>query len=114
MRLLIPFAFLTACAAEENPEYPPELPLPEEYRACQVDQDCTIVELGLCDHCNGGVSTAVSVDKQADAFEKYHEYEPRGQNWACTEMACAPLEATCNDTLCETREQASVQSGTNR
>lgn len=95
---------LVACG-NDNPNYPPELPLPDEYRTCQVDADCTIVELGVCDHCNGGMAAAVSVDKEADALETYGETPPKGDDWGCTLMDCAQFAAECIDDLCEAIEQ---------
>lgn len=56
---------------------------------CQRDSDCTIVEMGCCDTCNGGWSMSVRSD-QVDAAR---------QRWAsecgqvsCTLLGCAPAD----------------------
>jgi len=97
------FCLLPACNTEEatpiEDNYPPPDPLEDEYRSCDVDNDCVIVSLGLCDHCNGGISVAVNEDAEQTVFDLYAEAEP-DEEWGCTLMACSPLEAICDAGLC--------------
>ena len=94
---------LPACSSEEpapvESNYPPPETLDDAYRTCAVDEDCVIVQLGLCDHCNGGVSVAVNLDSEETVFDLYAEVEPE-EDWGCTLMACADLEAVCEQGLC--------------
>jgi hypothetical protein len=41
-------------------EVAPRLKVPESWVDCDTEDDCTIVEAGCCNHCNGGVITAVN------------------------------------------------------
>jgi len=94
---------LPACSTDEpaavEDNYPPPDPLGDEYRTCAVDADCVIVQLGLCDHCNGGVAVAVNEDSEQTVFDAYAEAEPT-EEWGCTLMACDDLEAVCDQGLC--------------
>lgn len=81
-----------------NPNYPPELPLDAELTDCEVDEDCTIVELGCCSDCNGGLAVAVRNDARDQVETDFSQACGRGV--ACTLIACAPLEATCEANVC--------------
>lgn len=71
---------------------------PPEWSACTANDDCTAIELGCCDHCNGG--KLMSVHKQyADAASAKHKQSPC-INVACTEMACAAPVTFCDDATC--------------
>ncbi len=94
--LALPLAFV-ACKSE--PWVPPDQSdLATTFTDCSGGQSCVIVELGCCDHCNGGRAVAV-VAGQEDAVLAEHG-ESCGNNVACTEMGCAPLTATCEDNVC--------------
>ncbi len=111
MRLmtLAAVTLLVACnGAEPDDNYPPELPLADEYLTCEVDEDCVIVELGLCDQCNGGLAVAVNESSESEVFDEYSESEPANGEWACTEVACAPLEPVCDDDGLCSYEQATM------
>ena len=83
--------------------YPPPDPLPAELPACDADADCVIVQLGCCDHCNGGEAVAVRVDRAAEVEETYSER--CGRSTGCTLMACAELEAVCEDGTCTSQQR---------
>ena len=79
-------------------EYPPPDPLPAEYTACEVPEDCVAVELGCCDACNGGLAVAVAVDQADAVVERYSER--CGAAATCTLMACPDWEMTCDAGVC--------------
>jgi hypothetical protein len=68
--------------------------------ACEVAEDCVAVELECCDQCNGGKAVAV----HKDHVDHVTADSPRGRgecaNIACTKMACAPWETTCDGGTC--------------
>lgn len=95
MLILLAAAGLIGCS---NPEYPPPDPLPDPYTRCAGSEDCVIVELGCCDACNGGTAVSVNAKSEAEVRDRYAE--SCGNNQACTLMACAPWEPTCDDRTC--------------
>ncbi len=97
LALLLPLALCLAC----NPEYPPPAELPAEYTACDAPDDCTVVELGCCDECNGGTARSVATEHAATVAERYAEGCAPGQG--CNEMGCAPWATTCEDNVCGLR-----------
>jgi hypothetical protein len=96
---------LAACGVFPNPNYPPELPLDPALTQCTIAGDCTVVELGCCDACNGGVAVAVRSDARGDVIDEYSE--ACGPTVACTLMGCPPLEAVCDAGTC-TLEQGTT------
>jgi hypothetical protein len=86
----------TACESE----YPPPAALDAAYTACEVDDDCLVLELGICDQCNGGEAVAVNGDSELDVADRYAQCVPDTGNWACTAMACTPPTATCDAGVC--------------
>jgi len=81
-----------------NPNYPPANPLSSDFRACEVDEDCVIVELGCCDECNGGTAVAVRSGQEQAALDEYGQTGCNGVD--CTLLACNPLAAECQSDLC--------------
>ncbi len=71
----------------------------DEWDVCEIDDDCTIVELGCCDYCNGG--RAVAANKGFEDFVKNTLGEECEEETMCTLMACAPLLTRCTDGNCE-------------
>jgi hypothetical protein len=68
-------------------------------QACQTSDDCVVVEIACCDHCNGG---------EAQAFNKARadEYRPKNcQNTACTRRGCGDAVAVCANNLCKVEIQ---------
>ncbi|MCB9691542.1 MAG: hypothetical protein H6736_06990 [Alphaproteobacteria bacterium] len=98
--LFVLFA-LTGCSTD-NPNYPPPADIPADLLACEQPSDCVIVELGCCDHCNGGFALSVRADKASEVTDTYSE--TCGANTACTEMACAELLPTCSNNVCGSEE----------
>jgi hypothetical protein len=81
-------------------DYPPALPLDLAFTECEVDDDCVALELGLCDHCNGGEVVAVSDATQGEILERHQECLPDTGQLGCTEMACEILQAACLEGVC--------------
>ena len=76
----------------------------EDWQACEADEDCTVVELGCCDHCNGGRTTATHKDFAEEIKEIMgDECE---EDHACTLIGCAPVLARCNGGRCEGYEDS--------
>ncbi|MFT6231960.1 MAG: hypothetical protein ACJAZO_002473 [Myxococcota bacterium] len=95
-------SMLTACGPTEIVEDRTPTPIPATFMTCDTAEECSVLELGCCDHCNGGRAVAVSERRSADVQATYVESCTSGQ--ACTEMGCAPLEATCDQGRCVTVE----------
>ena len=78
----------------------PHLKVPEAWVECRIGDDCVALEGGCCDHCNGGMITAVNKE-YADEIRPYIErYGCEGHD-GCTEMACdAPKD---HEIACMTR-----------
>jgi hypothetical protein len=71
----------------------------ESYDECIGDDDCTIVEVGCCDHCNGG--RAVAANKGLIDWVTENLGEDCEEENMCTLMACAPLLSRCTQGKCE-------------
>lgn len=68
-------------------------------QACQTTDDCVVVEVACCDHCNGG---------QAEAFNNAHadSHRPKNcENTACTRRGCGAATAACVNNLCKVEIQ---------
>lgn len=67
--------------------------------ACTVDTDCTIIEVGCCDHCNGGAMMSVANAHVDAARDRWQDHECT--NTACTERGCDWHEApVCDNGTC--------------
>ncbi len=75
-------------------EFPPPDPLPEKYIGCTTSEDCVVVQLGCCDHCNGGLAVAVR-EASKDAVEERYSERCRPRQ-ACTLIGCPPVRAACS------------------
>lgn len=104
MRSALFLAVLTACGPAEVVEPTPPAPVPVTFQTCEEAEDCVVLELGCCDHCNGGRAVAVNSEHASDVQATYAESCTPGQG--CTEMGCAPLEAACDEGRCITVEGA--------
>jgi hypothetical protein len=98
----------------EPPPPPPEPPVisadqafegltptpPAAWLTCAADTDCAVVEVGCCDHCNGGrvVSVATRLAKAART-----RYRPRRCPDPCTERGCLGAEPVCVEGRCAHR-----------
>ena len=73
-------------------------PDPAEWSACDNNNDCTNVEVGCCDHCNGGKLMGFN-KKFADVGKAKHKETPCTKV-ACTEKGCANALAWCDNGVC--------------
>lgn len=74
----------------------------EDWRSCETDADCAVIEIGCCDHCNGGSVMACRADYADDALRVFGAECP--EDYACTLMACAPFLPKCSGGLCAAEE----------
>ena len=79
----------------------PDAP-PAEFTACQGHKDCVAVEMGCCDHCNGGKLLAVNVEF-AGSLDPWKE--TGCEMIGCTKIGCGPVEAVCNSGVCAWQQQ---------
>lgn len=78
---------------------PPVVPPRADARfECVGNEDCVVLEVGCCNHCNGGSLVAVNLASTATASSTFHE---RG---------CA--ETTCTERNCDWDYQAVCDAGT--
>jgi hypothetical protein len=70
----------------------------EDWQSCETDADCAVVELGCCDHCNGGSVMACRADHVDDVLRTFGA--ECAEDYACTLMACAPYLPTCSGGMC--------------
>ena len=70
----------------------------EDWQDCEIDEDCVVVELGCCDHCNGGRVIASHKDYADDIREMLGDQCE--ENTACTLMACANEIPKCDGGRC--------------
>jgi hypothetical protein len=98
MRLAL--AALTALACYTAPPWEPPGPgdLDPAWVDCSGGEACVIVELGCCDHCNGGAAVSV-VASAADAAREAFAERCRG-DVACTLIGCPDLEPVCEAGVC--------------
>ena len=104
MRLALPLAaaslaLLAASGACKPAAHAPPRPgTIDERQACTVDAACAVVELGCCDHCNGGRVAGVHRDFAA---EVHASATAACGDTACTLMACvAQPTAVCAQGMC--------------
>lgn len=75
------------------------LTLDPGWTACDADAVCSAIELDCCDYCNGGTAVAVrrdAVGALRDRFSRLPCNEVQ-----CTDLACAPLGARCDEGTCQ-------------
>jgi hypothetical protein len=89
---------LTGCPRDRGPAEPaPAAGGIDERQACTADADCVAVEIGCCDHCNGGTVVGVHRRFAARIREQYAD-RARCRDTTCTEMACGePPPALCKE-----------------
>lgn len=80
---------------------------PAAWQVCKAPADCVAVEIGCCDHCNGGEAWPVHKD-YADAATKFWR-PPTCEGTYCTEKACMPNQTTCQDGQCVLLEPSGCQ-----
>jgi len=86
--------------ADADPE-PDAGPLPDqppaEFSTCKAHKDCVPVEMGCCDHCNGG-SLFVANEAFVDQLDPWKE--TGCEVVGCTKIGCMPVEGVCNSGVC--------------
>lgn len=86
----------------------PATPAPaagDELFACASDDECVVVEMGCCDHCNGGWRLSVNKAHVDAATAKHHDKDCSG---ACTERGCDWATApVCHQGACAMSEDRS-------
>ena len=94
--------FVAGCPKKSSTDGPVPSPTFDERQACTAAEDCAIVQLECCDHCNGGTAVGVHKDHAADVRK---EYVPAGvcEGKACTLMACPAAEPICQAGRCGVR-----------
>lgn len=70
--------------------------VPDAWRSCSADSECTLVVTTCCDQCNGGKAVAVSTSHAKDAEKKYPK---QCAQTACTERGCF-TRAACSEGRC--------------
>lgn len=101
MRIIGLLAMMTAgCAAPTVvPWTPPEqASLDAAWTDCSGGQSCVVVQLGCCDHCNGGAAVSVSVDAVADVEAALGEDCTDAED--CSVMGCGEVSAECDQGVC--------------
>ncbi|MFA4874254.1 MAG: hypothetical protein WC956_02300 [bacterium] len=76
------------------------IPLTGDVISCEKHSDCGVVELGCCDHCNGGFAAAVNIEHGMDVQQS--NAETCEEDHICTQMACEFLYAACEGGQCVT------------
>ena len=72
------------------------------WTACENAGDCVVLELGCCDHCNGGTALAVNKTFQAEALAALRARDCDETD--CTTLACGPVQPTCTAGTCGLEE----------
>lgn len=80
---------------------------PSAWQACSAPSDCVAAEIGCCDHCNGGELWPVHKDYAKAAVQFWRP--PSCEGVYCTEKACMPASATCQDGQCVLLEPSGCQ-----
>jgi hypothetical protein len=66
--------------------------------ACDFDEDCVVLELGCCDHCNGGSLVSVGLEYLDEVDWKFRDRDCTGE---CTQTDCGiDFEPVCDDGVC--------------
>jgi len=111
LTLLILVAALSSCrpttsstSSTTGPVGATGKPVYDERQACTADGDCIAVEIGCCDHCNGGQVVGIHRDYAAEVHKTYASADKCGTTM-CTKMACAePPAPFCHDGVCGVRQ----------
>jgi hypothetical protein len=72
-------------------------PPPDDWTRCDRDEDCAPVEVGCCDHCNGGKLLVVNARNTKEALGRY---ATKSCTSGCTEVACGPTRVLCEQNRC--------------
>ncbi len=92
----------------ETPETPATYDTSDMF-ACASDDHCVVLEMGCCDHCNGGWQLSVNTAHAEAATAKHHDQNCTG---GCTKRGCAwKTTAVCHEGTCAMSEDRNL-SGT--
>lgn len=75
--------------------------MPEAWTQCTTDAECQLLEVGCCDHCNGGDAIAVNRDHAQDARRWHAARRTCPSPTLCTERGCYGPFPTCSAGRCE-------------
>ena len=79
-------------------------PAPDPMFACSETEDCVVIQLGCCDHCNGGSLLATTVSAMDEAYARFAE--TGCDETTCTERGCAiDYRPVCDRGTCARLEQ---------
>jgi len=81
--------------------FPPGVDPEQAWFECESDDQCVVLEMGCCDHCNGGWLMTLNEIYAAEALATYKEKDCEGI--LCTKMACSQKEGVCVDGMCQTQ-----------
>lgn len=70
---------------------------PAEYFTCEADSDCAAIEMGACDHCNGGFLEAARTEHVDEIKRRWGDHRDLV---ACTEIACEEAGVECAEGSC--------------
>lgn len=87
-------ALATGCAKSVDRRADPA------WSTCQADQDCAVVELACCDHCNGGELGAFNRASLERATKALAPAVGACNATVCTERKCNPGAARCEQGRC--------------
>lgn len=80
--------------------------------ACMTDDDCTVLELGCCDKCNGGWQLSVNTRHAEAATRTWAEQQC---DTGCTTLECpVTLAPVCDGGVCARREEVLGTIGESR
>ncbi|TNE88499.1 MAG: hypothetical protein EP330_14090 [Deltaproteobacteria bacterium] len=94
--LLIMVACGTAQTVPWNP--PEQESLDPAWTDCADGEACVVVQLGCCDHCNGGAAVSVRADAVGEVEAAMAEDCGGGED--CTLMGCGAVSAACDAGVC--------------
>lgn len=97
-RLFAALALTAACYTPIPWDRPDQSDIDPIHTDCSGGETCVVVELGCCDHCNGGRAVAVAASAADAVLDAYGEV-CRG-DVGCTLMGCPPILAECEEAVC--------------
>jgi hypothetical protein len=80
--------------------------------ACVVNSDCVVLEMGCCDHCNGGSLLSFNSAYTSVAIDRHHERFCDDDT--CTERVCFDsITPICDKGMCARLEEHPMIDGEN-
>ena len=104
------FAADTPADFAAQPDVPTDVVVPPAWLACSQDSDCAAVEIGCCDHCNGGKVLAARTDHIGEVQTAFGAKACAGTG--CTMRYCSgPAIPLCQQGQCAVGPLASPCEG---